>query len=231
MRLVTESFPVHARAGSTGHLSAAATATSDLDITVLTDDSGRHPAHQTGATAGRRPDRHAAGSAAPGAVLDRWRLRARGRFYNLGPRGGQHLDAAPADSATGRPPAAGTVASRGDRSASRAAWPAARVTLSGPDVLVELAHLYSNLSPGPETLAELRDRASARRRPANHAPVRQVQHRLRPARIEELIAAYRRGATAAALAVQFQIHRTTVAALLRRQKNRLIKLGVSERSI
>ena len=38
------------------------------------------------------------------------------------------------------------------------------------------------------------------------------------ARIEELIAAYRRGATAAALAVQFQIHRTTVAALLQRQK-------------
>jgi hypothetical protein len=33
-------------------LSAAATATSDLDITVLTHDSGRHPAHQTGATAG-----------------------------------------------------------------------------------------------------------------------------------------------------------------------------------
>jgi hypothetical protein len=33
---------------------------------------------------------------------------------------------------------------RGDRSTSRAAWTAARVTLSGPDVLVELAHLYSN---------------------------------------------------------------------------------------
>jgi hypothetical protein len=48
---------VHARAGSAGHLSAAATATSDLDITVLTHDSGRHPAHQTGATAGRRADR------------------------------------------------------------------------------------------------------------------------------------------------------------------------------
>ena len=135
---------MHARAGSAGHLSAAATATSDLDITVLTHDSGRHPAHQTGATAGRRPDRRAAGSAAPGAGLD--------------------------------------------------------------------------FLPGRETLADLRDRASARRRPANHAPVRQVQQRLRPARIEELIAAYRRGATAAALAVQFQIHRRTVAALLQRQK-------------
>ena len=40
----------------------------------------------------------------------------------------------------------------------------------------------------------------------------------RRADIEELIAAYRHGATAAALAVQFQIHRTTVAALLQRQK-------------
>ena len=214
---------MHARAGSAGHFSAAATATSDLDITVLTHDSGRHPAHQTGATAGRRPDRRAAGSAAPGAVLDRLRLRARPVLQPRPtppprPPARAAPGRAPADPATGRPPAAGAVASRGDRSASRAAWPAARVTLSGPDVLVELRHLYSNLLPGPETLAELRDRASARLRPANHAPVRQVQHRLGPARIEELIAAYRRGATAAALAVQFQIHRTTVAALLQRQK-------------
>ena len=67
------------------------------------------------------------------------------------------------------------------------------MTLSGPDVLVKLAYLYSNPLPGQETLAELRDRASARLRPANHAPVRQVQHRLGPARIEELITAYRRG--------------------------------------
>jgi len=35
---------------------------------------------------------------------------------------------------------------------------------------VELRHLYSNLLPGPETLAELRDRATARLRPASHAP-------------------------------------------------------------
>lgn len=56
--------------------------------------------------------------------------------------------------------------------------------------------------------------------------MRQVQHRLARS-IEELIDAYRRGATAAALAVQFQIHRTTVAALLQRQK-KLKELGVSE---
>ena len=89
---------MHARAGSAGQLSAAATATSDLDITVLTHDSGRHPAHQTGATAGRRPDRRAAGSAAPGAVLDRLRLRARPVLHpRPTPRRdrlrGQHLDA------------------------------------------------------------------------------------------------------------------------------------------
>ena len=91
----------------------------------------------------------------------------------------------------------------------------------------ELRHLYSNLLPGPETLAEPRDRASVRLRPASHGPVRQVPHRLGPACIEELIAAYRRGATDAALSVQFQIHRTTVAALLGK-KNRLKELGVSE---
>ena len=79
------------------------------------------------------------------------------------------------------------------------------VGMSCDITMLELRHLYSNFLPGPETLAELRDRASARLRPANHTPVRQVQHRLGPARIEELIAAYRRGATAAALAVQFQI--------------------------
>jgi DNA-binding CsgD family transcriptional regulator len=84
--------------------------------------------------------------------------------------------------------------------------------------LVKLAHLYSNLLPGPETLAELRDRATARLRPANHAPSGKSSTGSASARIEELLAAYRRGATAAALAVQFQIHRSTVAALLQRQK-------------
>ncbi|HWJ53052.1 MAG TPA: hypothetical protein VNT24_06715 [Propionibacteriaceae bacterium] len=52
MRLVTESFAGARATGSAGHLSAAATATSDLDITVLTHDSDRHPGHQTGAAAG-----------------------------------------------------------------------------------------------------------------------------------------------------------------------------------
>ena len=86
------------------------------------------------------------------------------------------------------------------------------------EALEEPRKYRSNLLRGPETLAELHDRASARLPPANHAPVMQVPHRLGPAPIEELIAAYRRGATAAALAVPFQIHRTTVAALLQRQK-------------
>ena len=161
---------MHARAGSAGHLSAAATATSDLDITVLTHDSGRHPAHQTGATAGRRPDRRELARQRPGLCSSIASTGAAGSTTSA------HTATATACAPRlrrqpGRPPAAGAVASRGDRSASRAAWPAARVTLSGPDVLVELRHLYSNLLPGPETLAELRDRASARLRPANHAHV------------------------------------------------------------
>ena len=213
---------MHARAGSVGTLSAAATATptSTSPCSPTTAASTLHTKLEPlpgGDLIGAQLARER-----PGPVLDRLRLRAR---PVLQPRPtpppqppARAAPGRPADPATGRPPAAGAVASRGDRSASRAAWRAARVTLSGPYVLVELRHLYSNLLPGPETLAELRDRACARLRPADHAPVRQLQHRLRPARIEELIAAYRCGAIAAALAVQFQIHRTTVAALLQRQK-------------
>jgi hypothetical protein len=69
---------------------------------------------------------------------------------------------------------------------------------------VELRHLYSNLLPGPETLAELRDRASGEAAPGQPRPREASPAQARPARIEELIAAYRRGATAAAIAFQFQ---------------------------
>jgi hypothetical protein len=79
-------------------LSAAATATSDLDITVLTRDSGRHPAHQTGATAGG--DLIVAQLAQQRAGLCSIDyVHGRGRFCNLGLRRhrdrlrGQHLDA------------------------------------------------------------------------------------------------------------------------------------------
>jgi fatty acid desaturase len=58
--------------------------------------------------------------------------------------------------------------------------PLISVFMSGLNYQIE-HHLFPTLRwPGPETLAELRDRASARLRPANHAPVRQVQHRLGP---------------------------------------------------
>jgi hypothetical protein len=56
---------------------------------------------------------------------------------------GQHLSAPRL--IRGRPPAAGAVASEATVPHRELAWTAARVTLSGPDVLVELAHLYSNL--------------------------------------------------------------------------------------
>ena len=95
---------------------------------------------------------------------------------------------------------------------------------------MELRHLYSNLC-----LARRRSlscaielmRGSAR---LTTPPSGKSSTGSASARIEELIAAYRRGPTAAALAVQFQIHRSTVAALLQRQ-NRLKELGLSrERS-
>ena len=47
---------------------------------------------------------------------------------------------------------------------------------------------------------------------------RQVQRRLPPEEIEELVAAYLAGATALALAGKYSIHRTTVLALLERHQ-------------
>src|ERR1039458_176640 len=48
-------------------------------------------------------------------------------------------------------------------------------------------------------------------------PRTQVHRRLRPAKIEDLVAVYQAGATACQLADRFRIHRTTVLSLLERQ--------------
>ena len=168
---------------------------------MLTHDSGRHPAHQTGATAGRRPDRRELARQRPGLCSSIASTGAAGSTTSA------HTATATACAPrlirqTGRPPAAGAVASRGDRSASRAAWPAARVTLSGPDVLVELRHLYSNLLPARRrslscAIELMRGSARLTTPPSGKSSTGSAS-----ARIEELIAAYRRGPTAAALAVK-----------------------------
>jgi hypothetical protein len=65
---------------------------------------------------------------------------------------------------------------------------------------------------------ESRDSATIRCRRVPPDASRQVQRRLLPEEVEELVAAYVAGATALALAGKHSIHRTTVLALLERQQ-------------
>jgi hypothetical protein len=128
---------------------------------------------------------------------------------------GQHLSAPRL--IRGRPPAAGAVASEATVPHRELAWTAARVTLSGPDVLVELAHLYSNpclarrrsLSCAIELVRHCARPTTPRR--ASPAQARPGTHR----RADRCIPTW---GHPAALAVQFQIHRATVTALLQQQK-------------
>jgi DNA-binding CsgD family transcriptional regulator len=86
-----------------------------------------------------------------------------------------------------------------------------------PGTKVEVAGGYLNPEHNLEVLANLlaivpsRDTSAQKRKP------KQVQRRLRPAEIAELIAAYEAGASSYELAKQFRIHRHTVTQLLERQ--------------
>jgi DNA-directed RNA polymerase specialized sigma24 family protein len=57
-------------------------------------------------------------------------------------------------------------------------------------------------------------------------PVRQVQRRLSPEQVAQLIADYQAGASMEELAAQWQLHRTTVAAQLRRAGVELRRQGL-----
>jgi DNA-directed RNA polymerase specialized sigma24 family protein len=57
-------------------------------------------------------------------------------------------------------------------------------------------------------------------------PVRQAQRRLTPAQVAQLVADYKAGASMKELAARWQLHRTTVAAQLRRARVELRRQGV-----
>ena len=83
---------------------------------------------------------------------------------------------------------------------------------------MELVHLYSNLLDWQKRLGKVMTAASAQRSMDSAAHPRQYQHRLSKREVVELIAAFRhQHESVKHLAQQFKIHRTTVAALLRRQ--------------
>ena len=76
--------------------------------------------------------------------------------------------------------------------------------------------LYSNLQDQEARLRELVTAASSQRpTKAFHRP-RQHQHRLSAGEVAEVIAGYAQRESIKQLAMRFAIHRTTVAALLRR---------------
>ena len=82
--------------------------------------------------------------------------------------------------------------------------------------MVELMRLYSNLQDQEARLRELVTAASSQRpTKALHRP-RQHQHRLSAGEVAEVIAGYAQRESIKQLAMRFAIHRTTVAALLRR---------------
>jgi len=84
--------------------------------------------------------------------------------------------------------------------------------LIDPEFQTAVGELYDHV------FGAFRDSANVRCRRVRPDGSRQVQRRLPPEEIEELVAAYLAGATALALAGKHSIHRTTVLALLERHR-------------
>jgi len=82
--------------------------------------------------------------------------------------------------------------------------------LINPRVRTAIGELYDHV------FGESRNSVTTKCRRVSPDGPRQLQRRLPPEEIEELIAAYTAGATALALAAEHSIHRTTVLALLER---------------
>jgi len=87
-------------------------------------------------------------------------------------------------------------------------WP----DLVDPRVATAIGELFDHV------FGESRDSATIRCRRLRPDGSRQVQRRLPPEEIEELVAAYLAGATALALAAKHSIHRTSVLGLLERHQ-------------
>jgi hypothetical protein len=87
---------------------------------------------------------------------------------------------------------------------------------------VEVLGRYSNLCDQGERIQELLKIVPGERSGVNLRTRKQVQHRLRPEEIDELVRQYQAGAKVADLATDFHIHRDTVSVILNRR-------GVSRR--
>jgi len=104
-------------------------------------------------------------------------------------------------------------------------WP----DLINPRVRSAIGELYQHV------VDESRVGATISCRPVPPDGSRQVQRRLPPAEIEELVAGYLAGATAVVLAAKHSIHRTTVLILLERhrvsRRGRVLNSDLIERAV
>jgi hypothetical protein len=92
---------------------------------------------------------------------------------------------------------------------------------------VELLGYYSNLVDWADKLDHLSKFAGQRQEPALHGVVRRLKHD----EVSQLVASYEAGATVCQLSTQFNIHRTTVSAHLRRQGARVRLTGMTDEQI
>jgi DNA-directed RNA polymerase specialized sigma24 family protein len=96
---------------------------------------------------------------------------------------------------------------------------------------VELVRLYSNPQGKPETLLQLRERATSSLRPRDRRISRQSQVRLDAQQARSLAIDYTEGKTITELARRFGIHRATVTALLHRQGVELRRAGLEAEDV
>jgi hypothetical protein len=96
---------------------------------------------------------------------------------------------------------------------------------------VDLLSHYWNPPIEAEKLRNLLRDALLEQRPADPVTVCQHQNRLSDDRVHDLITAYRAGRQIQELAQEYEIHRATVTALLRRHHIKLRPVGMTEREI
>ena len=82
--------------------------------------------------------------------------------------------------------------------------------------MVELLGRYSNHADQGTRLASVLGIVLKRQKAPISKPKKQVQRRLKPSEVEEVVIAYQAGSTLYELAERFRIHRVTVSHLLER---------------
>jgi transposase len=82
---------------------------------------------------------------------------------------------------------------------------------------VELLGRYSNHAYQGERIGHLLNMVPKDHLEPKTRTIKQVHRRLRPAEIDELVAAYQAGATLRQLSEQFQVHRASISIILERQ--------------